>query len=131
MTLGEKLLYLRRNKGVSQEQLAAQVTVSRQAISKWELGESLPDTDNVIQLTKIFNISADFLLNDEIDLPVGSAGDGNEEDFIQALLEKEIRDDTDRLALKAYKSKKRTWLPILFSGLTIVFIVVIYLLFFR
>ncbi len=48
MTLGEKLLYLRKTKGLSQEQLASEVTVSRQAISKWELGESMPDTENVI-----------------------------------------------------------------------------------
>jgi len=50
MTFGEKLQALRKSKGMSQEQLAAQAIVSRQAISKWELGESLPDTDNIIQL---------------------------------------------------------------------------------
>lgn len=65
LTFGEKLLVLRKSKGMSQEQLAAQITVSRQAISKWELGESLPDTDNVIQLSKLFGVSIDYLLNDE------------------------------------------------------------------
>lgn len=65
MTFGEKLQTLRKSKGMSQEQLAAQVTVSRQAISKWELGESLPDTYNVIQLSKLFGVSIDYLLNDE------------------------------------------------------------------
>jgi len=64
MTLGEKLLQLRKSKGLSQEQLAVQITVSRQAISKWELGEAMPDTDNVVQLSKIFNVSTDYLLND-------------------------------------------------------------------
>lgn len=65
MTFGEKLKILRKSKGMSQEQLAAQITVSRQAISKWELGESLPDTENVIQLSKLFRVSIDYLLKDE------------------------------------------------------------------
>ena len=72
--LGEKILKLRKEKGMSQEELASQITVSRQAISKWELGESVPDTENIIQLCKIFSISADYLLNDdieaELDIPV-------------------------------------------------------------
>ena len=72
MTLSEKLLYLRKKHGLSQEQLAMQLTVSRQAISKWELGESLPDTDNIVQLTRIFNVTADFLLNNELAIPIGS-----------------------------------------------------------
>ena len=67
MTFGEKLQYLRKSKGITQEQLAAQVTVSRQAISKWELGESMPDTDNVLQLSKLFGVSTDYLLNNEIE----------------------------------------------------------------
>jgi transcriptional regulator with XRE-family HTH domain len=74
MNLGEKILHLRKLSGMSQEELASQITVSRQAISKWELGESVPDTDNVIQLCKLFNVSADYLLNDDVesdmDIPV-------------------------------------------------------------
>lgn len=66
MTLGEKLLELRKSKGLSQEQLAAQMAVSRQAVSKWELGEAMPDTDNVVALSKIFGVSTDFLLRDEL-----------------------------------------------------------------
>lgn len=65
MTFAEKLQTLRRTKGMSQEQLAEQLNVSRQAISKWELGESMPDTENVIRLSKLFNVSIDYLLNDE------------------------------------------------------------------
>jgi len=63
--LGEKIHQLRKSKGLSQEELAGQLTVSRQAISKWELGESVPDTENVLQLSKIFGVSTDYLLNDE------------------------------------------------------------------
>lgn len=67
MTLGEKLQQLRKSKSMSQEQLATQLTVSRQAISKWELGESMPDTHNIIQLSKLFEVSTDYLLHDEIE----------------------------------------------------------------
>ncbi|WP_084146029.1 helix-turn-helix domain-containing protein [Anaerovorax odorimutans] len=66
MTLGEKLLQLRKSKNISQEKLALKLSVSRQAISKWELGESMPDTYNVVQLSKLFGVSIDYLLNDEI-----------------------------------------------------------------
>jgi len=65
MILGEKIHQLRKSKGLSQEELAGQLTVSRQAISKWELGESIPDTENVIQLSKLFEVSTDYLLNDD------------------------------------------------------------------
>ncbi|SHJ28937.1 Helix-turn-helix domain-containing protein [Clostridium amylolyticum] len=66
MNFGEKLQFLRKSKGMSQEHLASQITVSRQAISKWELGESMPDTDNVIQLSNFFEVSIDYLLKDDI-----------------------------------------------------------------
>jgi len=62
MTLGEKIHTLRKQKGLSQEQLAEKITISRQAVSKWELGESIPDIDNIVQLSKIFDVSTDFLL---------------------------------------------------------------------
>ena len=62
MLLGEKLKKLRKARGLSQEQLADQLNVSRQAISKWELGESTPDTDNLIALSDYYGVSLDYLL---------------------------------------------------------------------
>jgi transcriptional regulator with XRE-family HTH domain len=69
MKLGNKIQRLRKEKGMSQEQLAAHVNVSRQAISKWELGESVPDPDNIVLLSKLFRVSTDYLLIDDIELP--------------------------------------------------------------
>lgn len=66
MKLGEKLQQLRKQSGLSQEQLASQITVSRQAVSKWELDETMPDTENVIQLARLFGVSCDYLLRDEV-----------------------------------------------------------------
>ena len=53
------LIKLRKEKGLSQEELADKLAVSRQAISKWERGESLPDTDNLIRLAKLYGVSID------------------------------------------------------------------------
>ncbi|MCI8839404.1 MAG: helix-turn-helix transcriptional regulator [Oscillospiraceae bacterium] len=66
MKFGEKLQKLRKQRGLSQEQLAAQLTVSRQAVSKWELDDTMPDTENVIQLSRLFGVSCDYLLRDEV-----------------------------------------------------------------
>ena len=63
--LGKKIQQLRKEYGMSQEELASKLTISRQAISKWELGESVPDTENVVQLSKLFGVTTDFLLYDE------------------------------------------------------------------
>ncbi|MCD8332387.1 MAG: helix-turn-helix domain-containing protein [Oscillospiraceae bacterium] len=59
MTLGEKIQRLRKQKGLSQEALAEKVAVTRQTISKWELGQSTPDLDFVVQLSDIFGVTSD------------------------------------------------------------------------
>lgn len=60
--LGNRLAELRKKHGLSQEELADQLGVSRQAVSKWERGEASPDTDNLIELARIYGISLDELL---------------------------------------------------------------------
>ena len=65
MTIGEKIALRRRTAGLSQEALAAQLGVSRQAVSRWETDESLPDTEKISQLCRIFGVSADDLLLDK------------------------------------------------------------------
>jgi len=60
-----RLVALRKEKGLSQEELAEKIGVSRQAISKWENGESAPDTDNLISLADVYGISLDELLGKE------------------------------------------------------------------
>lgn len=65
MTFGEKLLKLRKGRGWTQEELATKINVSRQALSKWEQGTALPDTENVLQVSRLFGVSTDYLLNDD------------------------------------------------------------------
>lgn len=67
MTFGEKLYRLRKEGEMSQEALAASLGVSRQAISRWELGEVVPDTENVLAVGRLFGVSTDYLLRDECD----------------------------------------------------------------
>ena len=65
MDISKNIAELRKAKGITQEELAASLYVSRTAISKWESGKSLPETDKVLAFSKLFNVSADFLLDDE------------------------------------------------------------------
>lgn len=65
MTFAEKLLQLRKKEGYSQEELANKLDVSRQAVSRWEMGTAVPDSSNLLQISKLFSVSTDYLLNDE------------------------------------------------------------------
>ena len=65
MTFGEKLQQLRKGRGWSQERLAEEIPISRQAVSKWESGAAAPDTENVVRLSAIFGVSTDYLLHDD------------------------------------------------------------------
>lgn len=64
MTFAEKLQLLRKQRGWSQEELAARVPISRQAVSKWENGTAMPDTENVLALADLFGVSTDYLLRE-------------------------------------------------------------------
>ena len=66
MTLGEKITHLRNSLGMSQETLADKLSVSRQAVSKWEMDQAQPQIDKVLQICELFNISTEDLLRDEI-----------------------------------------------------------------
>ncbi len=68
MTFSEKLFKLRTQEGYSQEDLAEKLQVSRQAVSKWEMGNTLPETDKIIAIGRIFDVSIDYLLNDDFKL---------------------------------------------------------------
>jgi len=65
MTFPEKLLDLRKQENLSQEALAEKLDVSRQAVSRWEGGTAMPDATNLLQLSRLFGVSIDYLLNDD------------------------------------------------------------------
>ena len=67
MILADKIISLRKKAGWSQEELAAQLNVTRQSVSKWEGAQSVPDMDKVVQMSRLFGVTTDFLLKDELE----------------------------------------------------------------
>ena len=99
MKLSDKLITLRKENGWSQEDFAEKLDVSRQAISRWENGTALPDAQNILQISKLFNVTADYLLND----------DYNEEANISA-----VEISAEETKPLARKKKHLHWLSICF-----------------
>ena len=64
MKFNEKLIKLRKEKGLSQEELGYQLNVTRQTVSKWELGQTTPEMDKLLEMSKIFGINVDDLLDE-------------------------------------------------------------------
>ncbi len=67
MILADKIIKQRKKAGWSQEELAERMNVSRQAVSKWESAQSIPDIEKILQLSGLFGVSTDYLLKDEIE----------------------------------------------------------------
>lgn len=65
MKLPDKIIKHRKANGWSQEDFAEKLNISRQAISRWENGTALPDAQNILQISKLFNVTTDYLLNDD------------------------------------------------------------------
>ena len=68
MTFSERLIQLRKTRGWSQEELAEQMDVTRQAVSKWESGQTTPELDKIVTLSELFGVSTDYLLKGSGDL---------------------------------------------------------------
>lgn len=67
MNFNEKLYMLRKSKGMSQEEMAEKLNVSRQAISKWENGEAFPEASKIVHISKLFGVTTDYLLDSDIE----------------------------------------------------------------
>ena len=67
MILADKIIDLRKKAGWSQEELAEKLAVTRQSVSKWEGAQSIPDMDKVVQMSRLFGVTTDYLLKDEIE----------------------------------------------------------------
>lgn len=66
MILADKIIHLRKRNGWTQEELADKLNVSRQAVSKWEGAQSIPDMDKILQMSRLFEVSVDYLLKEEL-----------------------------------------------------------------
>jgi len=136
--LGNRLQELRKKSGLSQEAFAEKLGVSRQAVSKWECGASLPDTDNLITISNLYGVSLDELVGkkelsktEEESIPAEEACNDNEPEDD----EDEDDDDVDDAEAEAYYSndgteadKKRKVLRALHSLPYPVFVTIVFLL---
>ncbi len=75
MILADKILALRKSSGYSQEELAEKLNVTRQSISKWESAASIPDISKILELARLFGVTTDYLLKDDMDAPSYTAQD--------------------------------------------------------
>ncbi len=81
MILADKIIELRKKAGMSQEELAEKLGVSRQSVSKWEMAQSTPDLNRILKMSEIFGVTTDYLLKDEIDLTKTGVSDIQAEDI--------------------------------------------------
>ena len=119
---GDYLKELRMKKGLSQEKLAEQLGVSRQSVSKWEQGYAVPSSDNVLELSKLYGISADDILNCEVpqaaeDEKISKAALGEEISKSQKSQQTDVLNDAVaekehevKSTEKHKKHKKHSWL---------------------
>ncbi len=78
MILADKIIALRKKNGWSQEELAEKLKVSRQAVSKWEGAQTVPDLERVLQMSQLFGVTTDYLLKDELEQEEYSAGEAEQ-----------------------------------------------------
>lgn len=109
--IANRLVEFRKKNGLSQEQLAEKIGVSRQAVSKWERSEASPDTDNLIMLARLYNVSLDDLLRteDEIPTPEETAEEQPEASGFDAASEEQTSETEE--------SKKNEYVHIGFDGI--------------
>ena len=109
MTFSEKLMDLRRKSGMSQEQLADRLGVTRQSVSKWESGTAMPELVKLISLSDLFGVSVDYLVKDRLDSPEEEARGGDDLSARQAdRLEKKVDELTRYVKGKVYRFDSKT-----------------------
>lgn len=104
MILADKIIALRKKSGWSQEELAQQLNVTRQSVSKWEGAQSVPDIDKILQMSRLFGVSTDYLLKDELEEPELAA---TAEEDAQALRHVTLAEASEYLRLRKEAAPKR------------------------
>lgn len=102
MILADKIIDLRKKAGWSQEELAEKLAVTRQSVSKWEGAQSIPDMDKVVQMSRLFGVTTDYLLKDEIEIAEPTVT----EDDRRPLRRVTIGEASDYLALRRTAAPK-------------------------
>ena len=103
MEFNNKLYELRKQKGFSQEELANRLNVSRQTISKWEVGESTPDMENLVAISELFEISLDELVLNKVPEEVDTSAQVVKSEFYSDIKENVLTDENRKKAKKGLK----------------------------
>ena len=108
MTFSEKLMDLRRKSGMSQEQLADRLGVTRQSVSKWESGTAMPELVKLISLSDIFGVSVDYLVKDYLEEPEDADGEDDLSARQAVRLEKKVDELTNYVKGRVYRFDSKT-----------------------
>ena len=103
MEFNNKLYELRKQKGFSQEELANRLNVSRQTISKWEVGESTPDMENLVAISELFEISLDELVLNKVPEKADTSAQVVKSEFYSDIKENVLTDENRKKAKKGLK----------------------------
>ncbi len=103
MEFNNKLYELRKQKGFSQEELANRLNVSRQTISKWEVGESTPDMENLVAISELFEISLDELVLNKVPEETNTSAQVVKSEFYSDIKENVLTDENRKKAKKGLK----------------------------
>ena len=103
MEFNNKLYELRKQKGFSQEELANRLNVSRQTISKWEVGESTPDMENLVAISELFEISLDELVLNKLPEEADTSAQVVKSEFYSDIKENVLTDENRKKAKKGLK----------------------------
>ena len=104
MILADKIISQRKKAGWSQEELAGQLQVSRQAVSKWEGAQSVPDIQRILEMSRLFSVSTDYLLKDDMDYGSEALAESAEE------TDSPLR-RVDMETARAFLAFRRNWAP--------------------
>ena len=103
MEFNNKLYELRKQKGFSQEELANRLNVSRQTISKWEVGESTPDMENLVAISELFEISLDELVLNKVPEVADTSAQVVKSEFYSDIKENVLTEENRKKAKKGLK----------------------------
>ena len=101
-SIGNRLFELRKKKGITQEKLAEKLNVSRQSVSNWELDKSLPDTDKLLVLAQIYDVSLDYIAYGKQEEIAGQSTDGQTASIEKIDIEKQKQYKTGLLHTKRF-----------------------------
>ena len=122
MILAEKITALRKKVGWSQEELAYQMGVSRQSVSKWESGTSIPDLERILKLSQVFGVSTDYLLKEEIETAPTAVTQESDRDEEYKMVSLETANEFMEIKIRGAKKVASAVAAYILSPLVLIFL---------